>query len=80
VFIHLGGNKVVSIKEIIAIIDASGNKHSVKNGFLEHAKRESRFERISEEEVKSYVITTRKVYASPISSLTLLKRAEQRIL
>ncbi|WP_268766655.1 extracellular matrix regulator RemB [Kroppenstedtia eburnea] len=79
VFIHLGGNKMIRISEVITILDA-GNRRSPITliPFLDEVERQGRMERITtQEEVKSYVVTRTGVYASPISSLTLLKRAQQ---
>lgn len=72
-FIHLGGSRMIRIRDVIAILDA--NAHLT--GYIDIAKREGRVEQISLEEMKSYVITSDKVYASPISSMTLKKRAQE---
>jgi extracellular matrix regulatory protein B len=78
VFIHLGGSRMIRIGDVVAIVDAGGATTSGSRfSFIETAKKEGRLEKISTEEVKSYVITNVKVYGSPISSLTLMKRAEQ---
>lgn len=75
-FIHLGGNRMISVNEVIAILDATVKKSSFTSSpFFTHAKQHGWIEMISQEEVKSYVITDYKIYASPISSLTLKKRA-----
>jgi len=76
-FIHLGGNKMISVNEVIAILDATVKKSSFTSSpFFIHAKQHGWIEMISDEEIKSYVITDYKIYASPISSLTLKKRAQ----
>ena len=76
-FIHLGGNRMISVNDVIAIVDATVKKFPFTNSpFFTHAKQHGWVETIStEEDVKSYVITDYKIYASPISSLTLKKRA-----
>lgn len=78
-FIHLGGNKMIRISEVITILDAGNRRSPVTMiPFLDDVERQGRMEKIStQEEVKSYVVTQTGVYASPISSLTLLKRARQ---
>ena len=75
-FIHLGDNVLVPLKEIIAIIDAKMEQstESMKE-FLQISDEEGFVVAIDEDEVKSYVVTTKKVYYSPISSLTLKKRS-----
>jgi len=76
-FIHLGGNRMISVNEVIAILDATVKKSSFTSSpFFTHAKQHGWIEMISAEEIKSYVITDYKIYASPISSLTLKKRAQ----
>lgn len=75
-FIHLGGNRMISINDVIAIVDATVKKFPFTNSsFFTHAKQHGWVEVISDEDVKSYVITDYKIYASPISSLTLKRRA-----
>jgi hypothetical protein len=77
VLIHLGGNRMIRIREVIAILDAGSEESADVLFFLERVRKEGKLERIAAEEgVKSYVITDNRVYASPISSLTLKKRAE----
>ncbi|WP_026476752.1 extracellular matrix regulator RemB [Alkaliphilus transvaalensis] len=89
-FLHLGGEVVVPLKEVIAIFDMQSttkSKHS--QYFLQICKEEGFVEEILQEEARSFVITerleksskngkkTRKtiIYYSPISALTLQKRA-----
>lgn len=74
---------MIHIGEVIAILDVH-SAHSAKseNGeknFIAWAEKEGKVEKIAVEEVKSYVITCEKVYASPISSITLKKRAEMNV-
>ncbi|SHE86655.1 protein of unknown function [Seinonella peptonophila] len=74
-FIHLGGSQTIRLREIIAILEAEGQDLSVHDSFIAAADREGWIERITEDEIKSYVVTDFKIYASPISSITLKKRA-----
>lgn len=77
-FIHLGGEKIIRSSELIAIFDVTIEESSKASKlFLEHARNENRMEAIGEEEPKSLVVTTEKIYYSPISSATLKKRARQ---
>jgi len=75
-FIHLGANVLVPIKEVIAIIDVK-MKDSAESmvEFLNIADEEGFVVNIEEGETKSYVVTSKHVYYSPISSLTLKKRS-----
>ncbi len=79
--LHLGENKMVFLKDIIAIISLEyGSIPKYTQEFLEMAKEEGFIKRISEEEPKSFVITEIDhkcvIYYSPISSSTLLKRMD----
>lgn len=77
-FIHLGGSRLIRIREVVAILDAGVTEQAVNEAhFVERAKNEGRMELISPDEIKSYVITNDRVFASPISSTTLKKRADQ---
>ena len=80
-FLHLGENVVVPIKDIIGIFDLQSTMYSSDTiQFLRMAEEDGFVERITEEEPKSFVIAEvnkkSKVYLSPISSLTLSKRTE----
>jgi hypothetical protein len=74
-FIHIGGDTVVSTKEVISILDHQTVKSSKINKAFLHGKRNTVVDH-SEEETKSYVITQDAIYCSPISSLTLKRRAQ----
>ncbi|MFS0841156.1 extracellular matrix regulator RemB [Paenibacillus sp. UNC499MF] len=77
-FIHLGGEKIIRSSELIAIFDLSIEKSSkISKQFIAEAARGKKIEIIGEEECKSLVVTQSKVYYSPISSMTLKKRANQ---
>lgn len=75
-YIHLGGEKVISSKELIAIFDISNERPADEpKMFLTHDSQEKMVEKIGEEDAKSLVITENKLYYSPISTATLKKRA-----
>jgi hypothetical protein len=75
-YIHLGGDKVIRSRELIAIFDISNDKPSkLPKTFLTHANQEKKVEKIGEEDPKSMVVTEAKLYYSPISSSTLKKRS-----
>lgn len=67
---------MIRIREVIAILDANVAK-STTTPFLNAGKQKKKIEHLSPDEIKSYVITTHHIYASPISSTTLKKRADQ---
>lgn len=89
-FLHLGGEVVVPVKDIIGIFDMQSTlKSKGSQQFLETCREEGFVQAIVQEEARSFVITekiiksTKKsrsvrktiVYYSPISALTLQKRA-----
>ncbi|HHV60310.1 MAG TPA: DUF370 domain-containing protein [Clostridiaceae bacterium] len=79
-FVHLGGNVVVPVKNIIGIFDLDKTTISKNTrDFLKVAEEEGFVEIISEDLPKSFIITETnhksKIYLSPISSVTLMKRS-----
>ncbi|MDQ0297622.1 molybdopterin/thiamine biosynthesis adenylyltransferase [Salibacterium salarium] len=75
-FIHLGGDTVIRSKDVITIVDQdTHDSSSITQQFLA-SREESDIERISSEQTKSVVVTTEKIYLSPISTLTLKRRAQ----
>lgn len=76
-FIHIGGDTVVSTKDVISILDHQTVKMSkVTKRFIEEERKKKRVIDEASEEVKSFVITKDAIYCSPISSLTLKRRAQ----
>ncbi|SFB43847.1 extracellular matrix regulator RemB [Clostridium frigidicarnis] len=78
-FLHLGENVVVPIKDVIGIFDIETSMYSSDTGqFLRLAEEDGFVERITKERPKSFVIAEvdkkSKIYLSPISSATLTKR------
>lgn len=78
-FLHLGENVVVPIKDIIGIFDLESTRYSSDTiQFLRLAEEDGFVERITNENPKSFVIAEvnkkSKIYLSPISSVTLAKR------
>lgn len=75
-FIHLGGDTIVPTKDVIAIIDMKMAKESKSTlEFLQIAEDEGLVTNIAGDRPKSFVITTKQVYLTPISSTTLQRRA-----
>ncbi|HOE56524.1 MAG TPA: DUF370 domain-containing protein [Bacillota bacterium] len=79
-FLHLGGDVVISLKDIISIMNIeSSNKSDYTKEFLKTAEDEGFVRRISEDEEKSFILAEKDkktiIYLSPISSVTLYKRA-----
>jgi hypothetical protein len=79
-FIHLGKDVAVPLKNIIAIFDLDTTTISkATKEFLNTAEEEGFIENISEDLPKSFIVTEdnkkSKIYLSHISSVTLQKRA-----
>lgn len=79
-FVHLGGDVVVSSRDIISIMDIeSSNVSAITRDFLKIAEDEGFIRRISEDQPKSFILSEQDkktvIYLSPISSVTLFKRA-----
>lgn len=79
-FLHIGGDVVIPVKNIIAIFDIESTTISKDTKeFLTIAEEEGFIKSISEDLPKSFIITETdkksKIYLSPISSVTLQKRS-----
>lgn len=76
-FIHIGGDIVVRAIDVVAILDINHMKRDSKksNYYESRVKNEQEVVKITDKDVKSIIITNKKLYYSPISSLTLKKRA-----
>lgn len=79
-FLHIGGDVVIPVKNIIAIMDIETTTISRDTKeFLKIAEEEGFVESISFDLPKSFIITETdkksKIYLSPISSVTLQKRS-----
>lgn len=80
-FLHLGENVVVPLKDIIGIFDIETSMYSSDTTqFLRMAEEDGFVERITKEKPKSFIIAEvnkkSKIFLSPISSATLTKRSE----
>lgn len=76
--LHLGGDVSILRKDIIGIFDVKTAKSSITKEFLEIAKHEKKIVHVVEnQKMKSFIMTGSKLYYSPISSVTLQKRAEE---
>lgn len=73
-YIHLGGDTVVPLRDVVAI--CSVEKGSRNNrAFLRHIEKKKKVLSPEHDDIKSFVVTTSGIYYSSISSITLKKRA-----
>ncbi|WP_017725791.1 extracellular matrix regulator RemB [Halalkalibacterium ligniniphilum] len=76
-FIHLGGDTVIRSKDVIAILNSDMKDSSgITKHFLEQHEKGRQIINISSDLMKSIVVTQTKIYYSPISSVTLKRRAQ----
>ncbi len=80
-FLHIGGDIVIPVKDVIAIMDIDTTTISKDTKeFLKIAEEEGFIRSISDDLPKSFIITEidKKsiIYLSPISSVTLKKRSQ----
>lgn len=78
-FLHLGADTVVPLRDVIAITDLKSGKLGINKSFLDKMQDEKKIIDVSEKKSKSFIITDKIVYISAISSLTLKKRASHFI-
>ena len=76
-YLHLGGEVVILDREVIAILDLKSQATSEASlEFLQIVKEEGFVKDLAGDKAKSLILATEnRVYISPISSWTLLKRA-----
>ena len=82
-FVHLGNNVVVNIKDIVTIIDIDNTTTSkITRDFLTECQRKNIVENVSDDLPKSAVVCKYKdkvkVYISQISPVTLQGRYNKR--
>jgi len=78
-YVHLGGDMVVTTEEIVAILDARGVAGSeINSEFVARARETGRIHDGSSGVGRSLVVTTRGIYASGFSAATLVHRILQR--
>jgi len=74
-FLHLGNDVIVPLKEVISIHECKEGRNSTNNQFIQAMKNRKLVVELSAERPKSFVVTDSKIYFSPISVMTLKKRA-----
>lgn len=75
-FLHIGGDMVIPVKDIIGIFDLSFGTDSATNDFLKVAREEGFIVDQIDGEKKSFILVNERIYLSPIASGTLRKRWE----
>ncbi len=78
-FLHLGENVMIRTKDIVMIFNIETSSYSCDTtNFLKLAEEDGFVEKIGNEKLKSCIVAEisrkSKIFLSPISSVTLLKR------
>lgn len=73
-FLHIGQEESILMKDIVAIIDIRAEKTSVYTREFLRTAAEEGFVKGEPEKPKSFVVTNNRIYLSPISASTLKKR------
>jgi hypothetical protein len=75
-FLHVGADVVVSLKQVVGIFDLRSAKGAATREFMKMMHHNRQVTDIAGKDAKSLVVTDTAIYLSPISSLTLKKRAD----
>ncbi|WP_094602735.1 hypothetical protein SPSIL_000060 [Sporomusa silvacetica DSM 10669] len=74
-FLHLGADTVIPLRNVIAIFDLKIINSAITNQYINNIKASNKIIDISDNNAKSFIITNENIYFSAISSHTLKKRA-----
>ncbi|HHV39627.1 MAG TPA: DUF370 domain-containing protein [Tepidimicrobium sp.] len=78
-FIHIGNDEVVLTRDVIMILDKETTNSKDTSDFLQVAEEEGFVEKDTHDtnaQKKSLLVLDKKIFFSPISSTTLLKRSK----
>ncbi len=73
-FVHIGSSQIVFSNEVIGIFNLNNEESEINHEFLNTASNHPTSILSCSDRYKSFIVTDRKVYISPISPLTLSKR------
>lgn len=77
IYLHIGNNYSVDVREIIGIFDMDNTTvTSCTKALLDKAQKEKRLFLATYELPKTYIITKKRVYLSQLAASTLKKRLE----
>ena len=76
-YLHLGENTVITDNEVIGIFDMdTSTVNKATRDYLSSAEKNKKIEYVNYDLPKSFIVTDRKIYVSPINTATLNKRAK----
>ena len=73
-FVHIGGSQIVFNNELIGIFNLDNEESEINSEFLNTTSNHPTSILSGSERHKSFVVTDKKVYISPIAPLTLSRR------
>ena len=75
-YVHIGGESCIPDTCIVGIfdLDATTATGSVTRDFLSREEERGRLEAVSPEIPRTFVLTTDRVYLTPVSSVTIRRR------
>ena len=75
VLLHIGADVTVLLKDVVAILNARAGTGEATREFLGRIRHGGGIRSAGDGKTKSIIVLGDKVYNSPISSITLMKRA-----
>ncbi len=73
-FLHIGNSKIVFNDDLIGIFNLDPTAGQVNRQLLKTASSDALYDHVSNDHPKSFIITEKYTYMSPISPLTLFRR------
>lgn len=76
-YIHLGGDTVISTKNIIGIFDMdTSTVNKATRDYLSNAEKNNKVVYVNYDLPKSFIVCRDKIYVCPLNTATLLKRVK----
>ena len=75
-FVHIGDNIVLPIKDVVGIFDVSVLEDKATKDFMQISEEEGFVKNTGDQRESSFILTGQNIYFSPISSMTLKKRID----
>ncbi len=73
-FIHIGGSQIVFCSDLVGIFNYNLSENDINRNLIDNHLTGTGPIRTNADRPKSFVVTNRQVYTSPISPLTLSRR------
>ncbi len=73
-FLHIGNSKIIFNNDLIGIFNFNSLADQVNKQMLQSASHDALYDFTGNDHPKSFIVTKKKVYMSPISPLPLFRR------